>query len=82
MSEREWVGAVVVSPLDRSVWVAVLPDQDAYTGAMHASTSRRKCQRHVTDSVSRDLGVEATDIEWVLDGDRRSWDAYLRPASP
>ena len=44
------VGMVVRSPIDAKVWIAVPSGQwDIHTGAMHASTSLRKCKAHVED---------------------------------
>lgn len=74
----DWVADVMRSPLDHRVWCVVLPETDMMTGALHASTSLRRCKAYAAAQVAHYLDVEPADIVWTLTDDG-AWSATLPP---
>ena len=72
---EEWCGSVVRSAIDPRVWVAVLADTDTVDGAMGASTSARRCKKHVEDKV-RSWGLG--EVRWAEENGE--WVAYRTEA--
>lgn len=63
--EPDWHALVVRSPLDDRVWCAVLPDVDMTAGAMHASTSARRCREYAEPLALRYADAAPGDLVWL-----------------
>lgn len=66
--EGLWHASVTPSPLDDRVWVVVIPDTDTYSGAMHASTSLRRCKAYAEEKATAALMDREAPLKWVREG--------------
>lgn len=73
------VGMVVRSPIDDKVWIAVPSGQwDIHVGAMHASTSLRKCKDHVEGCARTSFAEDPPiDFTWTKNA-QGEWECEAR----